>query len=967
MMNAKQDGESVAEDVTGIDREGIVNSLTTQIAVVDDQGVIVYVNRAWQDFARENGAPANHAFTGSNYLDACSPSAAPGDIESAQVSNGIREVMLGRSAEFSHEYPCHGPSQKRWFKMHVAPLVGQAGHFVISHVDTTSSKRQIADSQATLREIDARYQTLIERSPETIIVHRRGIIIYINPAAVTLFGATSSADLVGTPVLDRVHPDSLKHTHQRINDITHLGVSVPLTEMRYIKLDGTPIDVEVNGSSIIFDGQPMIQTILRDITTRKLAETAARENELRFRSLVDSTDGIVWEADAVALTNTFVSNSAERMLGYPVADWLVPGFWESHIHPEDRVWAVDFSMSRTNRMEDHEFEYRFFAKDGRVVWLRDSLKVIAENGKPKWVRGLLVDITAQKLAEQRILAAQESLRESAMHTQTILDNMADGVITISPQGIVESFNKAASTIFGYTSQEIVGQNLSMLMPEPHRSQHNGFLAHYHQTGEERIIGQTLEVEGQRKDGNVFPISLSVSRISRAGQPVFVGIVRDITRQRQDIEEIRRLAFYDSLTGLPNRRLLLDRLKHAMATSGRTNQHGAVMFLDLDHFKQLNDTLGHDVGDVLLQQVATRLKSCVREGDSVARLGGDEFVVLLEDLSVHVQEAATQSEGIALKIQDALGQPYRLRDHVYYSTPSIGIVMFMANKEPMEVLLKNADVAMYQAKSAGRNTARFFDPIMQATVAAHTEMETDMRHGLASREFALHYQVQVDVEGAIVGTEALARWNHPTRGMVSPAHFIPLAEESGLILPLGKWVLETACAQLVVWAKDAAAAHWTVAVNVSASQFVQADFVTSVISAVEKAGANPRLLKLELTESMLVNDVEDIIVKMNALKAHGVSFSLDDFGIGYSSLSHLKRLPLAQLKIDQSFVRDVLTDPSDAMIARTVVALGHSLGLKVVAEGVETAEQRDFLAGVGCDTFQGYYFGRPVPAANLLNS
>jgi diguanylate cyclase (GGDEF)-like protein/PAS domain S-box-containing protein len=967
MMNAHQDGEHIAENVDGIDTEAVVNSLSAQIAVIDAQGVIIYVNKAWRDFARDNGAPVTCTFTGGNYLDACSPVAIRDDIEGALVSNGIREVMRGKATGFSHEYPCHGPSQKRWFKMHVAPLLGKSGHFVISHVDTTSSQRQIADSRAALREIDARYQTLIERSPETIIVHRRGIIVYVNPAAVALYGAASSAALVGTPVLERVHPDSREQTRRRINDITHLGISVPLVEMRHVKLDGTSIDVEVNGGSIIFDGQPMVQTILRDITTRKLAEAAARENELRFRSLVDSTDGIVWEADAVALTNTFVSNSAERMLGYPVTDWLVPGFWESHIHPEDRDWAVDFSMSRTNRLEDHEFEYRFLASDDRVVWLRDNLKVIAENGKPKWVRGLLVDITAQKLAEQRILAGQESLRESALHTQTILDNMVDGVITINPQGLVESFNKAASTIFGYAPQEIIGHNLSVLMPEPHRSQHNGFLAHYQQTGEERIIGKTLEVEGRRKDGDVFPISLSVSRISRSGQPVFIGIVRDITRQRQDIEEIRRLAFYDSLTGLPNRRLLLDRLKHAMATSGRTSQHGAVMFLDLDHFKQLNDTLGHDLGDVLLQQVATRLTSCVREGDSVARLGGDEFVVLLEDLSVHGQEAATQCEGIALKIQDVLGQAYRLREHVYYSTPSIGIVMFMANKEPMEVLLKNADVAMYQAKSAGRNTARFFDPIMQATVAAHTELETDMRHGLASHEFALHYQIQVDIEGVIVGTEALARWNHPTRGMVSPAHFIPLAEESGLILPLGRWVLETACTQLVAWSKEAATAHWTLAVNVSASQFVQADFVTSVISAVEKAGANPYLLKLELTESILVNDVEDVIAKMNALKARGVSFSLDDFGIGYSSLSHLKRLPLAQLKIDQSFVREVLTDPSDAMIARTVVALGHSLGLKVVAEGVETVQQRDFLADVGCDTFQGYYFGRPVPAAKLLES
>jgi diguanylate cyclase (GGDEF)-like protein/PAS domain S-box-containing protein len=566
--------------------------------------------------------------------------------------------------------------------------------------------------------------------------------------------------------------------------------------------------------------------------------------------------------------------------------------------------------------------------------------------------------------KEQLIAGQVSLQDSAQHSQAILNNMVDGVITINPSGLIESFNKAASVIFGYTLDEVLGRNVAMLMPQPDQGKHDGYLQHYHDTGEERIIGKPREVKGLRKNGAIFPLSLSVSRISRNGQPTFIGILRDITEHQQDIEEIRRLAFYDPLTALPNRRLLIDRLKQAMVTSGRTDQHGAVMFLDLDHFKLLNDTLGHDVGDLLLQQVAERLKGCVREGDSVARLGGDEFVVLLEALSTQADSAATQAEGIAQKILVTLGQPYDLRGHAYSITPSIGIVVFMEGHETMDDLLKKADVAMYQAKALGRNTARFFDPEMQAAVAAHAELEKDMRRGLAQREFLLHYQIQVGADGAPIGAEALVRWNHAERGMISPAHFIPLAEESRLILPLGQWVLETACAQLVIWARQPVTAQWTLAVNVSAYQFAQTNFVETVVDALRKTGANPRLLKLELTESMLVDDLEGIIVKMTQIKAEGVGFSLDDFGTGYSSLTYLKRLPLDQLKIDQSFVRDVLTDPSDAVIAQTVVALGHSLGLTVIAEGVESLGQRNFLAEIGCDAFQGYYFGRPAPASAL---
>ncbi len=471
---------------------------------------------------------------------------------------------------------------------------------------------------------------------------------------------------------------------------------------------------------------------------------------------------------------------------------------------------------------------------------------------------------------------------------------------------------------------------------------------------------SCDLRMQKQDGTHFWARLQTTI---ANENLLMVII-DIQQQRKDEEEIYRLAFYDPLTNLPNRRLLYDRLKQAILTSSRTDQHAALMFLDLDYFKQLNDNLGHDLGDILLQQVAVRLQACVREGDSVARMGGDEFVLLVEALSLYPNEAAAQAEVIAQKVLHSLGQPYSLPKHTYVITPSIGIVIFFHQKDSMEELLKKADVAMYQAKAAGRNNARFFDQSMQAAASVRIELEKSMRKALKQDEFFLLYQLQVDAKGTPTGVEALVRWNHAQHGVISPVSFIPLAEETGMILELGQWVLETACAQLVEWAAMPDRELWTMAVNVSVSQFTQTNLVANVELALQKAGANPHRLKLEITESMLVKDMDDIIVKMTAIKALGVTFSLDDFGTGYSSLSYLKRLPLDQLKIDQSFVRDLMTDPNDAVIAQTIITLGHSLSLKVIAEGVETSVQHQALAKMGCDAYQGFYFAHPVTAENL---
>ncbi|CAN7565695.1 putative bifunctional diguanylate cyclase/phosphodiesterase [Acidovorax sp. LjRoot194] len=476
----------------------------------------------------------------------------------------------------------------------------------------------------------------------------------------------------------------------------------------------------------------------------------------------------------------------------------------------------------------------------------------------------------------------------------------------------------------------------------------------------------LELHRHRPDGTMHWISVSGVPVIDAQGTLrgYRGVGRDITERKAVASQIERLAFYDVLTGLPNRRMLVDRLQRAMAAVGRSGAQGALLFIDLDNFKDLNDTLGHDTGDQLLLQVAQRLTTCVRDADTVSRFGGDEFVVLLEGLSADGPHASAEAALVASHIAATLGTPYALGETSHHSTPSIGIALFGQQTGSVDELLKHADLAMYQAKAAGRNTQRFFDPDMQAAVSNRSALEADLRRGLQERELVLYYQPVVDGKGRLMGAEALVRWKHPRRGLVSPAEFIPLAEQTGLILPIGQWVLEAACAQLVAWSRHSLTRQFFLSVNVSVRQFRQPDFVEQMLGILHKSGANPERLKLELTESLLLTDVEDVISRMEYLRRYGVGFSLDDFGTGYSSLSYLKRLPLDQIKIDQGFVRDLQTDPNDAAIVRTILALAHSMDLTVVAEGVETTGQLEFLQRHGCQAFQGFLFGRPMPAEVL---
>jgi diguanylate cyclase (GGDEF)-like protein/PAS domain S-box-containing protein len=527
----------------------------------------------------------------------------------------------------------------------------------------------------------------------------------------------------------------------------------------------------------------------------------------------------------------------------------------------------------------------------------------------------------------------------------------------TPNAVIVAVNAAFTTTTGYRSDEAVGQTPRLLWSGHHN-------ANFYAEMWRCILAEGSwegEIWDRRKNGEIYPKWLRITAVkSASGETThYIGTQGDISARKIAEDQIRHLAFYDHLTDLPNRRLLVDRLGHALASSARSNQSGALLFIDLDDFKTLNDTLGHDVGDLLLQQVGLRLMACVRDGDTVARLGGDEFVVLLEGLGGRLEEAAVQAENLATKILASLNQIYQLGSHQCHSTPSIGVAMFCGQQHSIEELLKRADLAMYQSKAAGRNSLSFFDPDMQAVLAERTALVRELGDAVIQEQFVLYYQAQVMSGGRVIGAEALVRWQHPQRGLLPPNEFIALAEETGLILSLGHWILKTACAQLALWARRPSLSHFAVAVNVSARQLHHPEFVDQVLSVLEQTGANPRRIKLELTESLLVSNIEDAIDKMVALKKMGIGFSLDDFGTGYSSLSYLKRLPLDQLKIDQSFVRDIVNNANDAAIAKIVILLAESLSLTVIAEGVETPEQRDFLAGLGCDACQGYLFSYPV--------
>lgn len=769
-------------------------------------------------------------------------------------------------------------------------------------------------------------------------------MVYVNLAACRLHNLAHDSLVAQDPwVLLEISRAELERIYDRL--IASKAEAIPQELLRH-REDGTPIWVELRRHAQFADGQWTIVSLARDITDRKKSEAALYASEVKFRSVFEKAylGMAIAELNGVLLE---VNDSLAHMLGYERQE-LVGAHIGRFTHATDLQTELTYLKEiQVGQRDDYRMRKRYLTKTGGLLWVDLLVTVIRDQqGHAINAVGLIVDITER-------LRTETELRIAAATFQS-----QEGIQVTDPDGVILRVNQAFTDITGYTTEEVVGQTSKLLQSGRHNA---AFYAEMwntlHRTG-----AWQGEVWDKHKDGGVYPKWLTISAVKNDEGVVtnYIGTHYDMTERKKTDAKINELAFFDQLTGLPNRTLLLDRLKQATTASGRSGSYGALLFIDLDHFKTLNDTLGHEVGDLLLKQVALRLLKCVREGDTVARLGGDEYVVLLKILGMNETDAASDTQTVAEKILMTLSQVYQLGEIEHHGSASMGVTLFKGTFFTSDDLMKQADLAMYKSKAGGRNRISFFDPAMETGIRTRAALENDLRRSLEAKHFLLHYQAQVVGADRVTGAEVLVRWQHPKRGMVSPIDFIPLAEETGLILPLGKWVLETACTQLAQWASQPEMADLTLAVNVSAHQFRQPDFVDQVLGVLAATGANPKKLKLELTESLLVHNMEDVTEKMFSLKASGVSFSLDDFGTGYSSLAYLKLLPLDQLKIDRSFVQDVLINADDAAIARTIVALADNLRLGVIAEGVETVAQRDFLAASGCHAYQGFFFSRPVP-------
>ncbi|HKP19735.1 MAG TPA: EAL domain-containing protein [Gaiellaceae bacterium] len=710
---------------------------------------------------------------------------------------------------------------------------------------------------------------------------------------------------------------------------------------------------EVNADPVV------VRQALQMLKARARERAPRRMRRRHFRGLVDGVDAIVWEADPATFRITFVSRSVEILLGHPRAHWYAqPLFWQEHIAPEHRERVLETARAHLAAGEGYELEYPMVAADGHVVWLRDLVRVFCNaHGAPVRVLGVSIDISERKEVER-------SLLESRSRTQAILDAALDCVITIDHEGRIVEFNRAAERTFGYTRADVLGEEMAeLIVPPGLRDAHRRGFDRYLATGEGDILGTRLELTAMRADGSEFPVEIAIVRAELPGPPVFTAYLRDITDrrhaeelQRRSEEELKRQALHDSLTGLPNRALFRDRVEHGIHAARREGRHLAVAILDLDRFKEINDALGHQSGDRVLQKLGRRLLAALRASDTVARLGGDEFGVVL---TVGSLREATEAIG---RVQEVFAKPFTLGGVPLHVEASVGLALYPTHGTDGDQLLQRADVAMYVAKASDRDLA-VYDPSEDRSDPSRLALGAELRQALDGRELLVHYQPQVDMRtGAASGVEALIRWRHPARGLLHPEAFIPFAEHTGLIRPLTLYVLDEALRQCRVWLRDDPALK--IAVNVAMPNLLDIDFPAAVEALLERQRFPAPQLVLEITESAIAADPFRARRVIDGLSALGVRLSIDDYGTGYSSLGHLRRLPVHELKIDRSFVMSMATNADDATIVRTTIDLGQNLGLRVVAEGIETTETYERLRALGCDTGQGFLLSRPVPAEEL---
>ncbi len=800
-------------------------------------------------------------------------------------------------------------------------------------------------SEEKLREQLDLYDALIHAqsdADEGMIVIEHGRIVYGNDAMWRIGGFQLGDIPLGSEFLDLIHPSDRKRVAAIRQNAKESGTVPGRYEALGMAKNGQPVFIEISEASYRDNGDRIVGLVI-DISGRKQAEVALVQSQQDYQELVESVHAIMWRANPDGAF-TFVSHEAEMLLGYPLAEWTEsPTFWKDNIHPDDRDWVVEYCMSESLQLRSHVFDYRMIAADGRVVWIQDVVRVIPNKSitRPQQLVGIMLDITARKQAEA-------SLRLS----RQVFEHTAEGILITDANFNVLEVNQAYIDITGYSSEEIVGYPPVVMNTDLHDKQY------YDE------IWKTLKTNGQwvgeilnrRKNGESYPEWLSISRVTDTKDVVqnYVAVFTDISLRKQSEERLQFLANHDALTHLPNRMLLQERIEQALLRAQRSHKKIAVLFIDLDRFKVINDTLGHQAGDMLLQEAARRLKECLRLSDTVARQGGDEFVVLVEDFV-----DAQYLTAVARKIMNVLAQPFILLNQELYISASIGISVYPEDGVDLFSLLKNADAAMYRAKEHGKNTFYFYAADSNVHSVERLALENSLRRALERNEFVLHYQAKVDlVSLQIVGAEALLRWQHPELGLIAPAEFIPLAEETGLIIAIGEWVLKEACREAYGWRLTERPMR--VGVNLSARQFREEGLQQTIIDALTESGLTADCLELEITESMIMQNAEHASKLLQYFRDLGAHVLIDDFGTGYSSLGYLKHFPIDALKIDRSFVRDIPRDSDDMAITQAIIAMARSLKIKVIAEGVETQTQLKFLQEQGCHQIQGYIFSEPLP-------
>jgi diguanylate cyclase (GGDEF)-like protein/PAS domain S-box-containing protein len=968
-------------------------SLTVSITgspVFDEAGNVMALSAVIRDISKRKKAEEDHALLSS--IVQCSEDAiisvdSEGSIvswnRSAERLFGYTDAeILGKNISVLHEKEATEVSRNIFEKLVSGISIAPFDTFMLAKdgraIDVSLSIFPIRDArgnaigasgiardirprlqaQKELQKTEERFRQVFEDSPLGMsITDVAGNFLEVNAALCEILGYQAE-ELLKTGLMPLTFVEDLESSLRRF-DSMRARPDKPLESVkRFVHRDGSVIWTQIQ-ISLLRDSAPdearyVVQ--LKNVTQHKLAEQALQESENRFSIMADGCPSAMWVTDAKGGIR-FVNHQFCDLFSTTYAQMEGAG-WQIVLHPDD---APGYIAVLSNAIQNHSpftAETRVQLPDERWIWLATYAQPrFSPSGEFLGHVGISPDITARKEAEDSLKNSEERFRQLTENIHEVfwmVDPATKAILYVSP---------AYEQIWGRTCASLYEHSEAWI--EAIHVEDRDFAR---QIFKRQVSGEKVESEYRiwRQDGRqrwirdrAFPVKDHSGNIVRV-----VGIAEDITDRKAAEDEIESLAYYDPLTHLPNRRLLVDRLQQAIAACSRTFNHGAIFFVDLDDFKMLNDTLGHNYGDLLLQEIARKLTASMRTCDTVARLGGDEFVVMAHGLSQNEVEAKTQADAVGTTVLHVLNQSYLLNGHEYRNTGSIGVTLFSEKNERVDDILKRADLALYRAKSGGRGTIRFYDQEMQQAVTKRAKLDKDLRSAVQEKQFVLYYQPQVTHEGVLIGVESLVRWQHPTRGLLPPSEFITFAEESGLIASLGRWVLETACLQLKAWSLNPVTARLPISVNVSAYELSRQDFVSGVLGIIDEARIDPSKLMFEITESAMLGTMGDTLARMHALKARGIRFSLDDFGMVYSSLSYLKNLPVDQLKIDRSFVCDVTTNPGDAAIARTVIALGESLGMSVIAEGVETIEQRDLLARLGCRLFQGYLFGRPVPATEL---